>query len=276
MFKIVIPVLYFAIISSLSSCTSYEGPVTVPNLEATGINQIPIHRNGCGPASLISSYRFGSKKWNTAHDHIAGETDKEKFNSLVARYGKVFSKHLRAQRRFDDKHGINVVDLTDLANDFQTRNKLHLPKLKYNSHFLKGKSTHLDLLEQTHKQLTKSLKKGFPPLLSLKTFAHVGSRWTQIHGHFVVLYEIPNKLEEGSNSFEVKYIDPWGGKIRTGTIKVPAPNTSFYAVNIATKKLVPKRSPLLIIDFPDSLLGTRNLKPNQRHATTLAFSITSE
>ena len=274
MIKLLVVLLYSIIISSLSSCTSIHRPVVAPNLQAKGLNQIPVHKNGCGPASLITAYRFGSLKWNKALKHIPGKTDKEKFDHLVKNHGKVFSKHLSLQRRFDDKHGINIVDLTDLANDFQAKQQLQLPKLKYHSHFLKGKMDHNQLLKKTHTHLTKSLAQGFPPILSIKTFAQVGSRWTQVHGHFVVLYQIPKKLPDDAKSFEVKYIDPWGGNIKTGFIKLP--EKAFYATNVATKKLVPKRSPLLEVDFPDSLLGSQTLKSNQRHATTIAFSIASE
>ena len=243
-------------------------------MEATGINQIPIHKNGCGPASLISSYRRGSQPWNKALENIKGDTDKEKFDYLVKHHGNIFSKHLHLQKRFSDKHGINIVDLTDLANEFNAKHKIQLPKLVYNSHFLKGKMEHKELLKNTHKSLKQSLKKGFPPLLSIKTFAQQGSRWSQIHGHFVTLVEIPHRLDKGATSFEIKYMDPWGGKIQTGSIHLP--EKSFYAINVATKKLEPRRSPLLEVDFPDSLLGVQGLKPNQRFATTIAFSISPE
>jgi len=274
MIKLPFVLLYFAIVSSLSSCTNQNTTITAPKFDSKGVNQIPIHKNGCGPASLISAYRFGSEKWQKALEKIVGDTDEEKFNDLIKKHGNIFSQHLHLQRRFSDKHGINIVDLTDLANDFHTKHNLQLPELAYNSHFLKGKMDHAELLEKTHKALKKSLNKGFPPLLSLKTFAQKGSRWTQIHGHFVVLLEIPGSLEKDAKSFNIKYMDPWGGKILTGSIKLP--EKSFFATNIATKKWEPRRSPLLEVDFPDSPLGKWLLKPNQRFATTLAFSISQK
>lgn len=265
--------IYFAIISSLSSCTTYDGPVTAKNSEAKALNQIWIQKNGCGPASLINAYRFGSPKWNTALDRLPGTSDKEKFNNLVNRYGtRVFSSHLQRQRRYDPKYGINILDLTDLANHFQTDRKLTLPELKYNSLFLSGEMDHEKLFKTAHKQLVKSLNDGFPPLLSLKTFAKKNTRWTQVYGHFVTLYEIPSKLPAGATSFEVKYIDPWGGSIKTGTIKIP--EKSFYATNLSVKKQTFLKSPTLEIDFPESHLGLSQLKPNQASATILAFSIT--
>ncbi len=265
--------LYFTIISSLSSCTTYDSPVTSKNYATKALNQIPIQRNGCGPASLINAYRFGSPKWNTALERLPGTTDEQRFNNLVNRYGTgVFSSHLRAQKRYDPKLGINIIDLTDLANHFQSDRKLNLPELKYNSLFLSGEMDHEKLLKKAHKQLVKSLKDGFPPLLSLKTFANNKSRWTQIYGHFVTLHEMPITLPAGATSFEVKYIDPWGGRLKTGIIKIP--EKSFYATDLSVKKQTFLKSPTLEIDFPDSHLGLNLLKPNQASATILAFSIT--
>jgi len=260
MLKLSVILFYCAVITSLSSCTNYDTVII-----------IPIHKNGCGPASLISAYRFGSKKWNKAINKIEGLSDEEKFDYLVKKHGNIFSKHLRAQKRFDEKHGINIVDLTDLANEFHQKHQLNLPELVYNSHFLKGKMSHNELLKKTHKTLKSSLSKGFPPLLSVKTFAQQGSRWSQIHGHFVVLLEIPHSIPRDATSFKIKYMDPWGGKNKVGEIKLP--EKSFYAINVATKKLEPRRSPLLEVDFSDSILGTQGLKANQPFATTLAFSI---
>jgi len=264
--------LYFLITTVSSSCSSVKGPLIVPNPGAKAINQISIQKYGCGPASLINAYRFGSPKWNTATTKIVGNTDKEQFDFMVRYYGKIFSRHARASMRWDARSGINGLDLTDLANDFQERRKLSLPKLKHTTHFVKEKKDHKTLLTNTHKHLTKSLQKGFPPLISVKRFAQKGSRWRQVHGHFVVLHQIPGTLPPNATSFEIKYIDPWGGKIKTGTIKIP--EKAFFAINNADKKPTFRKSPTLSVDFPQSSLGKNLVKKNESSATILAASIT--
>ncbi|MGJ8655075.1 MAG: hypothetical protein ACSHX6_01390 [Akkermansiaceae bacterium] len=272
MLRLSVILLYFSIVTTSSSCSTVQGPLIAPNPEAKALNQIYIQKNGCGPASLINAYRFGSAKWNAATQKIVGDTDKEQFDFLVRYYGKIFSRYARASMRYDARSGINGLDLTDLANDFQTRRKLSLPKLKHTTHFLKPDKDHTALLTNTHKHLVKSLQKGFPPLISVKRFAQRGSRWRQVHGHFVVLYEIPGTLPPGATSFEVKYIDPWGGRIKTGTIKIP--ETAFFAVNSAAQKPTFRKSPTLTVDFPQSSLGKNLVKKNERSATILASSIT--
>jgi hypothetical protein len=191
---------------------------------------------------------------------------------MVRYYGKIFSSYSRATMRWDTRTGINGLDLTDLANDFQTRRKLALPRLKHTTHFIKSKKGHKALLTATHKHLTKSLRSGFPPLISIKRFAQRGSRWRQVHGHFVVLYEIPGSLPPNATSFVIKYIDPWGGAIKTGTIKIP--EKAFFAVNNTEKKPIFRKSPTLVVDFPQSSLGRDLVKKNERSATILAASIT--
>lgn len=272
MLRLSVILLYFSIVATSSSCNTVQGPVIAPNTEAKALNQINIQKNGCGPASLINAYRYGSPKWNTATQKIVGETDKEQFDFLVKYYGKIFSSYAHASMRYDARSGINGLDLADLANDFQTRRKLSLPKLKHTTHFIKSDESHSALLNKTHKHLVKSLQKGFPPLISIKRFAQRGSRWRQVHGHFVVLYEIPGTLPPNATSFEIKYIDPWGGKIKTGAIKIP--ETAFFAVNNAEKKPTFRKSPTLTVDFPQSSLGRHLVRNNERSATILAASIT--
>lgn len=254
------------------SCTSPSSPIVTPTPNAKVINQIPIQKNGCGPASLINAYRSASPKWSKATEKIVGNTDKEQFDFMVKYYGKIFSRHAHASQRWDARQGINGLDLTDLANDFQSRRKLSLPKLKHTTHFINAQSGYELLLEDTHKHLKKSLKAGFPAILSLKRFAQRGSRWRQVHGHFVTLYQIPSSIPYGAKSFEIKYIDPWGGSIKTGSIKIP--EKTFYAVDNSAKKLTFRKSPTLVVDFPESNLGKHLLKSNERSATILAASIT--
>ena len=272
MYKPLAILLSLAFVSTSSSCVSNQGPVIAPNPEAKAINQIPIHKFGCGPASVITAYRFGAPKWNAATDKIVGESDKEQFDFMVRYYGRIFSKYAYASQRWDDRNGINGLDLTDLANDFQSRRKLSLPKLKHTTHFIKSDEGHLALLTSTHKHLSKSLKSGFPPILSVKRFAQRGSLWREVHGHFVVLYEIPGSLPPNASSFEIKYIDPWGGNIKTGTIKIP--EKAFFAINNAAQKPTLRKSPTLIVDFPQSSLGRNLVKQSERSATILASSIT--
>jgi len=172
---------------------------------------------------------------------------------------------------------MSSLDLCDMANDLQKSRNSHLPKLHVNSHFNPiGVADH-HLLQKVHKKLRNSMLKGFPPVMTVKRFAHRTfgkvKIWKQIHGHFVVLHEIPSKLEPQATSFPIKYIDPWGGRILSGTVKIP--ESQYYATD-GTKSRNYKRfkTPALIIDFPNSNLGSHLIRKRERSVTILASSIT--
>ncbi len=274
MIRLLIFILSFALVATSSSCVGVKGSMSVPNAEAKAINQISIHKMGCGPASLINAYRCAGTQWNPARNVLQKGSDKEQFDFMVKYYGRVYSRYAHAAMRWDDSNGINGPDLTDLANDFQKRNKLSLPKLTHITHFIKSEQGEQALLRATHKHLVHSLKEGFPPILSVKRVAQRDSRWRQVHGHFVVLYEIPGSLPRDATSFKIKYIDPWGGKIKSGTILIS--QKSFYAADNAAQKPTLQKSPTLAIDFPYSNLGRHLVKSKERSATILAASITPE
>ncbi len=258
----------------LTSCAP-AGPIVAPNAKASSISQIPINKNGCGPVALMNSYEFGSPRWNKAGKTIAGSSNKKKFTNLINKYGRRLSKHSTAKIRWNKNNGINSLDLTDLANEYQNDKKLNLPELKLRTLFIQNNESHSQLLKRAHRELSASLRKGFPPIISIKRFARSpygrANFWRQHYGHFVVVHEIPSSLPLGATSFTIKYIDPWGGRIKTGTIKIP--EKGFFAIDPTSDKPILSKSPTLAIDFPYTSLGKHTLKKNQKSATIIASSI---
>ena len=264
------------LIALAASCspTIPDGPVISPTPDAVAMNQIPINRNGCGPVSLINAYKFGSPKWNQGYQKMQGDSDPAKFQDLVRKFGIHISRH-NGMVRWDRRAGINSLDLTDLANQFQRTRKTNLPPLKLNTLFVRPQESHAQLLHRAHRQLRDSLLRGFPPILSVKRFVQRpngnSSVWKQLHGHFVVLHEIPGRIPKDATSFQIKYIDPWGGVIKTGTIKIP--KTGFFSLDSTNQNPKFRRSPTLEINFPQSSLGKNLLRKGEKSATILASSI---
>jgi len=266
---------------AFTSCapTIPDGPVVAPTAQAKAVDQIAIDKNGCGPTSLMNAYRFGSPAWHIGYEKLAGKpdaTDKQKFKDLVNRFGIHISRH-NGMVRWDKRNGISTLDLCDMANDFQRSRGTNLPKLKVNTHFNPVGEASTALLQDVHKKLRNSMLKGFPPIMTIKRYAHrsLGDYmiWKQIHGHFVVLHEIPGKLAPDAKSFQIKYVDPWGGRILSGTVKIP--EQSFYAIDSTlSKNLKFRKSPTLVVEFPSSRLGRHLLRKGERNVTMLASSIT--
>ncbi len=207
------------IISTLSlaaiSCSGAN--IKAPTPHAKAIDQNTVNPNGCGISSLINSYRFGSSKWQTAIRKINGNTDQEQFAFLANNYGSVKSKYTPGTNRWENSSGISALDLRDLANDFQAKQNLPLPALNLTTHYLKGNQSYTALLQQTHQQLRTGFSTGFPPILSIK---HLTRK--KIEGHIVILYQMPSSIPPNATSFPMKYIDPLGGEIKSGSIRVPS------------------------------------------------------
>lgn len=266
---------------ALTSCAPPipDGPVTVPTPQAKAIDQKIINNNGCGPTSLMNAYQFGSPTWNTGYQKLGQKpnaTNKQKFNDLVNRFGIHISRH-NGMIRWDKRSGISALDLSDMANDFQRARATNLPALKVTTHFNPVGEANSTLLQNVHKKLRTSTLKGFPPIITIKRFAQrsLGGHliWKQVHGHFIVLHEIPGKIPPDATSFQIKYIDPWGGRILTGTVKIP--QQTFYAIDSTiTNNPQFRKSPSLVVDFPNSSLGKHLIRKGERNVTILASSIT--
>jgi hypothetical protein len=68
-------------------------------------------------------------------------------------------------------------------------------------------------------------------------------------------------LEKNARSFPVSYIDPWGGKIRQGTIAIP--DHAVLADSAA-------RSPCLEAVFPQAAVGNQLILPGEPTALSVA------
>jgi len=228
------------------NCIGIQGPVRAPNPVAKAVNQNTIHKNGCGIASLINAYRFATPKWKQATRKIVGNTDREQFNYIAKNYGAVRSRYTPATRRWESSSGISSVDLVDLANDFQHKQNIPLPNLRLTTYYKQPNETYTALLKRTHRQLRSDLKSGFPPIISIK---HLISN--KIEGHIVILYEIPSSIPNNASSFPIKYIDPLGGIIKSGIIKVPGNPRTF-------SKLKQSKPRTLTMHLPQSNMAKKD------------------
>lgn len=262
----------------LALCTSISAAaadiVRAPNSEATAIDQMDIDKNGCGPVSQLNAYAFSSAKWRKTTDKIPGNTQLERFEYLIKKHGGKLSRHIQGRIRWDKRRGMNCLDLLDYINDFHAQAKL--PKIKLESFFLEGDEDHSDLLKRTHATLKKSMEQGLPPIIDLRRFAKTrmagGYMWRGVHGHFVVVYEIPSTLPDNATSMTIKYIDSWGGAIRTGTLVTPSGN--FFA-NDTTQRSGYKlrRTPCLEANFPGCNVGSHLLKPGEENVLILSAAL---
>jgi hypothetical protein len=182
----------------LCQCTP-QGPATAPNPGARAADQLDIAGNACGPTALLNAWRFGSIACQNIAATLPGADDRARLRHLIVHHGGQRSTHMPHRNRWS-RRGINAADLTDLANQLMDRHgarpvTLIVPQGK-------------DSLRTTHRQLARSLRRGFPPVVSLRRY--VGTK--VIESHFVTVLRVPDHLEKNASFFTMEYLDPIGGK----------------------------------------------------------------
>lgn len=206
----------FLTVSLVSSarCDDRWAPYAV----AGPVNQLEIAGNACGPAALLASYRCGSEDWRRVSESIPGKSDKSKLLYIIRAHGLRPSKSLQNRKRWT-KDGINIEDLTEVAGELSALGQTPAPKME--SVLRQGRESPEKLLYRLHSRVRNSLKKGCPPVLSLRRYARRGGQWQAIQGHFVTIVRVPDKLPRKSTSFDFTYFDPWGGKKENGRFAIP-------------------------------------------------------
>ena len=233
----------------------------LPLLAATPANQLVVSGNACGPTALLNAFRFGNKDWQRASAAIAGETDKQRIYTIIRESGMRPSAHFTSRPRWSRK-GVNIADLRDMANEL-TRGHF-LPQMSQEVFFLKPGESQENLLRRAHQRLATSLKKGLPPIVSLRRYTRRGGQWIVLDAHFVTLTALPAKLDKGSRAFPVSYIDPWGGKLCQGSIA------------IAERAILadqPAGTPCLEAVFTQASVGKKLSRPGEPGGLTLAAAL---
>lgn len=249
-------ILFLLIPGALSA----QGLLKAPNKNAEPINQRRAYGNACGPASLLNAFQYGDTKWQKAYKAVPGTNSRSRIRYVISAWGNKPSKHVKGVNRWNIKQGINLLDLTDMANEMRAAH--FLPKVKNEIFTLRSNESRSKLLFRSHSRMAKSLQKGLPPIISLRRYAYrynqeVGQKsWWPIRAHFVVVIEIPASLPPGSQSYKIRYVDPYGGFVRSGTINAAA--GQFH------------NSPFLTANLPKTPVGKSFVKAAEK--TELCFS----
>lgn len=224
-----------------------------PNRAATPVNQLVIGGNACGPAALLNAFKMGSTQWQMQFTAIEGNTDKERLSRVIRHYGLRPSAHVKGRPRYS-RRGINVADLTDVANEIAVGPR-RMPTIVHDTLFLRSGESPNALLRKTHRQIQASIARGFPPLLSLRRHELQSHVWSAIDAHFVTVVAVPTRLAKQARSFPVSYIDPWRGILCEGHLAIPD-----SPVLVRPGEL----TPCLIAVFPEVDVGKKRLKPGSQ------------
>jgi len=184
-----------------------------PQARGTAFNQRLVSSKACGPAALLNAFRFGDANWQRGLDATAGKSDQERLSYTIRTYGMRPSRQFAGRARWSSD-GVNLADLTDLANDMAASQSL--PPLKSEVLVPLDGSSPAKLLALAHKRCATSLAKGFPPVLGLRRFVWrkiQGGQagWLAVDAHYVTLTQLP-PLGWNARDFQIGYLDPNGGR----------------------------------------------------------------
>lgn len=237
--------------------------LSAPNTEASPINQRRAYGNGCGPASLLNAFQYGSPKWNKVFEAVPGNDSRSRIRYVVAAWGNQASRHLKGTQRWKPKEGTNLLDLTDMANEMKSGH--FLPKIKQQVLSRQQVESPHHFLSRCHAIIAKSMQRGLPPIISIRRYAFrhheaVGQKsWWPIRAHFVVVTELPASLPPNARSFKIRYVDPFGGFEREGTIQT---ETGSF-----------DNCPYLGASMPKTEVGKSFVRPGEETLLTLAAII---
>jgi hypothetical protein len=237
-----------------------------PNPAAKAANQLVVSGNACGPTALVNAFRFGNTDWQRATLNLLGSSDKQQITAMIRQSGMRPSQSLKGQPRWSRK-GVNIADLCDMANE--TTHGQMLPLIAQEVLFLKAEETQAQLLQRVHQRLAVSLVKGLPPLLSLRRYVRRSvegkpPQWLVLEAHFVTIVALPKKLDHSANSFAVSYIDPWGGSLNQGIIRLPQQPLLAAAM---------QSSPCLEADFPQLTVGKKRLRAGEQSVLAVSAAL---
>lgn len=230
---------------------------------AVPANQLSVSGNACGPTALLNAFRFGNKDWQRALDGVSGNNDRERILRIIREIGMRPSKHLPGRARWS-RGGVSLADLKDMANEMVLGK--YLPPLNDEVFFPKPGESPEKLLRRTHSRLETSLRKGLPPILSIRRYVLRGKtpQWTLLDAHFVTVTAVPRRLERQARSFELSYIDPWGGRRSQGRIAIPDAPLLAAADG---------KGGCLEALFPGSKVGNTKVKPGEKSAIIVSAAI---
>jgi len=241
-----------------ASCTADPSPRRAPMADdARAASQLVVSGNACGPAALLNSLRFADARWSKTLDPMSSQSDRDQLLTIIHRHGLRQSPHLARRPRWS-RRGINVVDLTDVANEITSPRGL--PEIRYEVLIANSNETTTGQLSRTHRQLERSLARGLPPMLSIRRYAMRGGDWVVIDAHFVTVTEVPRRLPRDAESFAITYIDPWDAQHHEGGIRVLTDARGGI-------------TPFLEADFKNANVGKSRIRPGENTKLTAAAAI---
>jgi hypothetical protein len=259
--------------------------ISIPTKIDGLITQKRVGKSACGPTALFYALKFGNAEMRQVYSKLQGTTDEEKLRSLMEVHSSKPSKTRFRPTRYDPSDGTSPLDLLATANDL-VKGALQSKIL----HRLPDESEQGGFLKRVHASLRNSLINRVPivaivvPYVGKYLDATDVNEWSESNGHYVVITEVPDQIDESQLGFLFKYLDPetgksnqayifeetmrefWGRRDKSdGSAEWIAPEVIVGGKEVA--------SPYLNLTAPALKLNPKNAKHAQRVVLTLATVI---
>lgn len=214
-----------ALFCLLFSVTAQEGFTGVDVDAGKLVKQqlYPDSSEACGPAAMLNVLRQGTPKMQAAYASLVGADERRRLRFVIDRYfnNKVSMVFPRAKRL--GHHGVFPLDLKNACNDLLKENGIEaLSRLDLSR---KEGEADRDFLQRVHGELKRSLRRGVPPIIQLRSYAALRDKqgdamvmWQAANNHFVVVTRVPSELRAQDDGFAMDLIDPNGGRLLTAYV----------------------------------------------------------
>jgi hypothetical protein len=240
------------------------------------VRQDAIGAYSCGFCALYHSLAWGGKELAAAATKLAGKSDADKVEQLIARYGAKPSEAYGAKRaRYVASSGITWSDLGVATGELFADAGLG----KVVSGYLDRQQDELHPAQarRIHRLLADSLAAGMPPLLSIRSFSvrevDGKKQWQSVLGHWVTVVDVQPELGDGEQGFRLGFVDSETGRLQWGYAF--ADDTRWFKAvkGDAEKWEWLADSPFLVLAAPKPGLATGDEPWSTRTVVTLNYAI---
>lgn len=188
------------------------------------ISQQLYSNTACAPTAILNALKFGNETLQSFYSQIEGNDAKQKLHSIIEQFGHKNS-HVDAQKALFDKNvGMKADDILPFYN-YILEHFNHEPVQGLYFDKLSGEATQTHL-QRIHRLLLHSIKNGYPPVISLRSFAAQKDtndntfKWQGVSAHVIVITKIPASLEPFQKGFSFTFIDPDSATLSEGYLHI--------------------------------------------------------
>lgn len=187
--------------------------------DAPIVRQDTVGANSCGFCAVYHAFSRGGAQEKAALAGVEGRAPADKIARLIESHGaKPSEAYAGKRKRFEPASGITWTDLGAAVGEFCDAARLAPVQSGYLDR--DAGEPHPAHARRVHRLLRDSLAAGFPPLLSLRSFAareRDGAKvWDALVGHWVAVVDVQQEMGEAEQGFRFGFIDSETGSIQWG------------------------------------------------------------